>query len=193
MHLKADGLPFATATNTFIEVLHALLNITFEHIILVDLSSASLDDLVADLGEKSLHSLRGVVELTHLPDKSDTVKHFRENLRDVFRLSSFNLSAWLSQSVEELKVIIGLFMTSFDLLLKLLESWKIRTTSDVKDIDNPLKLSLLKLNVKDIKISCSASPVLNLIKRAGALSTLLRILITSHFFDLSGPVDYCGF
>ena len=80
-------------------------------------------------------------------------------------------------------------MTSFNFLLKLLESRKVRASSDVKDIDNPLQLGLLKLDIQDIQVGSSACPVLDLIKRACAFSALLRILVASYFLDLSSPVD----
>lgn len=50
----------------------------------------------------------------------------------------------------------------------------------------------MELDIEDIKVGSSASPVLNLVKRAGALSGILRVLGRCHFFDLSCPIDNCG-
>jgi hypothetical protein len=55
--MNANGFPLLAAVNALIEVRDAFLYITIEHIIFVNLGSASSDDLVRDLGEKSLHSL----------------------------------------------------------------------------------------------------------------------------------------
>ncbi len=80
-------------------------------------------------------------------------------------------------------------MTSFVLLLELFEAGKVRAACDVEDINDPLELSLLKLDVKDVEISSPASPVLDLVKRAGALCALLSILVGYNSLDLSCPVD----
>jgi hypothetical protein len=50
LHLEADNFPFFAASNGFIKVTHAFLDIPVKHIVLVYLCAASLDDLVRDLG-----------------------------------------------------------------------------------------------------------------------------------------------
>jgi hypothetical protein len=141
--VDADVLPLLAAINTLLEVTHTFLNITVEHVILVDSSSASLDDLVTDLGQKPLHSLRGVVVFTQLPDNSDTVESFWKDLWDILWLRLLNLSAWLREGTKELKVVLGFVMTSFDLLLKVKETWEVRTTGILKNLNDFLKLTQL--------------------------------------------------
>mmetsp|Transcript_20727 Transcript_20727/g.31791 ORF Transcript_20727/g.31791 Transcript_20727/m.31791 type:complete len:265 (-) Transcript_20727:1168-1962(-) len=70
LHLEADSLPLTAAVDALLEVSHALLDVALEHVVLVDLGAASLDDLVADLGEQPLHALGGVVVLAQFPDDS---------------------------------------------------------------------------------------------------------------------------
>jgi hypothetical protein len=141
--VDADVLPLLAAINTLLEVTHTFLNITVEHVIFVDSSSASLDDLVTDLGQKPLHSLRGVVVFTQLPDNSDTVESFWKDFWDILWLRLLNLSAWLREGTKELKVVLGFVMTSFDLLLKVKETWEVRTTGILKNLNDFLKLTQL--------------------------------------------------
>ena len=54
-------------------------------------------------------------------------------------------------------------MSFFDFLLKFLEPWKIGAACCLEDVDDPLKLRLLELNVQDVKIGGPSSPVLDLI------------------------------
>jgi len=49
--VNANILPLLAAINALLEVTHAFFNIAIEHIILIDSCSASLNDLVTDLGE----------------------------------------------------------------------------------------------------------------------------------------------
>ena len=53
----AHILPFLAAVDALLEVSHAFLNIATQHVILVDFMPASLDDLVTDLGQETLHPL----------------------------------------------------------------------------------------------------------------------------------------
>jgi hypothetical protein len=177
LHLKADVLPLLAACDALVKVAHALLDITFEHVILVDLGAASLDDLVGDLGEKTLHALLGVVVLGELPDDTDAVEHLREELGDVLGLRILNLAARLSKGVEELQVVVGFLVAFLNLLLKLLEAWEVRATSCLEDCNDAVKLWLLKLNVKDVEVGSATGPVLDLIQRTGGLSTVLRMLV----------------
>jgi|APSaa5957512535_1039671.scaffolds.fasta_scaffold476232_2 hypothetical protein len=62
--MQTDGLPFLAAVNALLKITHAFLDISSQHVILIDLGSASLDDLVANLRKKTLHSLWCVVENT---------------------------------------------------------------------------------------------------------------------------------
>lgn len=55
--MLAHILPFLAAVDALLEVSHAFLNIATQHVILVDFMPASLDDLVTDLGQETLHPL----------------------------------------------------------------------------------------------------------------------------------------
>ena len=68
-------------------------------------------------------------------------------------------------------------MAFFDLLLKLLETWEVRTTSCLEDCNDAVKLGLLKLDVKDVEVGSATSPMLDLIQGTGGLSTVLRMLV----------------
>lgn len=92
--VDANALPLLAAIDTFVKIRNAFLNITVKHIVLVDLGSASLDDLVGNLGQKTLHSFRGIVVLTELPNDSDVVQSFWKNLWNVFWAALLDLSAW---------------------------------------------------------------------------------------------------
>lgn len=70
--LEANLFPFFAAVDAFLEIKHAFLNVTGKHVIFVNLCSASLDDLVANLGKETLHSFWSVVENTELPDYTDS-------------------------------------------------------------------------------------------------------------------------
>ena len=161
--MDADVLPLLAAVNTLLEVTHTFLNITVEHVILVDSSSASLDDLVTDLGEESLHSLRGVVIFTQLPDDSDAVESFWKDLWDILWLRLLDLSAWLREGVQELKVILGFVKTSLDLFLKVNETWEVRATGILENLNDLLKLTELKSLGKNYQVGSSLVPVGNFI------------------------------
>jgi len=49
--LETDGFPLSAAINALLEIRHAFFNISLKHVILIDLGSASLNDLVADLSK----------------------------------------------------------------------------------------------------------------------------------------------
>jgi hypothetical protein len=177
LHLEADVLPFLAASDTLIKVTHALLDITFEHVVLIDLGAASLDDLVRDLSEETLHTLLSVVVFGELPDDTDAVENLREELRDVLRLRVLNFAARLSKGVEELQVVVGFLVAFLNLFLKLLEAWEVRTTSCLEDCNDAVKLGLLKLDIKDVEVGSATSPMLDLIQGTGGLSTVLRVLV----------------
>ena len=50
LDFDADLFPLATAVNALVKVTHAFLDVTAEHVLLVNLLTAPLVDLVADLG-----------------------------------------------------------------------------------------------------------------------------------------------
>lgn len=93
--LEADSLPFLAAVNALFKILHALLDVTIKHIVLVDFNSASLNDLIRDFGQQALHSLRSMVVFTELPNDSDAIQGLWEDLGDVFWFSLLDLSAWV--------------------------------------------------------------------------------------------------
>jgi hypothetical protein len=49
--LEADVFPLSAAVDALLEIRHAFFNISFKHVVLIDLGSASLNDLVADLSK----------------------------------------------------------------------------------------------------------------------------------------------
>jgi hypothetical protein len=55
--VRANGLPLLTAVNRLLEISHALLNLVSEHVLDVDLLSASVNDLVRNLDQKGFHPL----------------------------------------------------------------------------------------------------------------------------------------
>jgi hypothetical protein len=120
--MNANSLPFLAAVNALVEIRNAFLDVTFKHVHLVDLSSASLDDLVGNLGQETLHSLGGVVVFTQFPDDSHVVKRLRQNLGDVLWAALLDLSAWFGEHAQVLKVVLSLVISSLDFLLKLDES-----------------------------------------------------------------------
>jgi hypothetical protein len=162
--LKADSLPLSATVDTLFKISHALFDITLEHIILVDSGSASLDDLVTDLGKKTLHSLRSVVIFTEFPNDSDAVENFRQDLWDVFWLGKLNLSAWVRKGIEELQVVLSFIMTSLDLLLKFEETWEVRAWGMLKNANDFLKRWQLKSLSQDDEIGSSLVPVGDLIQ-----------------------------
>ena len=124
--MNADSFPLFTAVNAFVKIRNTFFNIAIKHIVFVDFSSASLDDLVGDLGQETLHSLRCIVVLAQFPNDSHIVQCFREDLWNIFRAALFNLSARLRQHAKVLQVILSFIVSSLDFLLKLNEAWKIR-------------------------------------------------------------------
>lgn len=121
----ADALPLFAAINAFVKIRNTFLDVTIKHVIFVDLSSASLDDLIGDLCEETLHSLGSIIVFTQLPDNSDVVQSFRKNLWDVFWATLLNFSARLRKHAEVLQVVLSLIISSLDLLFKFDESWEI--------------------------------------------------------------------
>jgi len=91
----ANEFPLSAAINTLLKICHAFLDVANKHVVLVDLGSASLDDLVADLCKKTLHSFWSIIKLTQFPNDSDAVESLWKNLWNIFRLGLLNFSAWL--------------------------------------------------------------------------------------------------
>ena len=82
--VETDLLPLLAAVDALLEISHALLDIAVKHVFLADPCAATLDDLVADFGQETLHALGGVVVFGKLPDDSDTVKGLWKNFWNVF-------------------------------------------------------------------------------------------------------------
>jgi hypothetical protein len=91
--MNANSLPFLAAVNALVESRNAFLDVSFQHVHLVDLSSASLDDLIGNLGEQTLHSLGGVVVFAQLPNDSHVVERLRQNFGDVLWAALLDLPA----------------------------------------------------------------------------------------------------
>ena len=91
--MSADDLPLLTAGNALFQVSHAALNVAAKHILLVNLSFAAGDDLVADAGEQASHSLASVVRLREFENHSNTIEHLRQHFWDVAWSGLFNLGA----------------------------------------------------------------------------------------------------
>ena len=100
-----------------------------------------------------------------------------------------DLSARLLEGRKELKVVSSLIKASLDLLLKLKESWKIRTLSLVKDLDDLVKLGHLKSLSENIQVCSSSAPIGNFIKRTLNSVACGTILIRDKLLDLSSPVN----
>ena len=185
-------LPLFAAIDALFKISHALFDITLEHVVLVDPGSASLDDLVADLREKTLHPLSCVVIFTELPNDSDAVKNLGKDLWDIFWLGKLYLSAWFRKGVEELQVVLRFVMTGLDLLLQFKETWEVGTWSMLKNLNDFLKLWLLESLSQDDKIGSSLIPVGDLIQWTLNLVVSWRILVGHELFDLTGPVNDSG-
>ena len=185
-------LPLFAAIDALFKISHALFDITLEHVVLVDPGSASLDDLVADLRKKTLHPFSSVVIFTELPNDSDAVKNLRKDLWDIFWLGKLYLSAWFRKGVEELQVVLRFVMTGLDLLLQFKETWEVGTWSMLKNLNDFLKLWLLKSLSQDDEIGSSLIPVGDLIQWTLNLVVSWRILVGHELFDLTGPVNDSG-
>jgi hypothetical protein len=72
-----DDFPFLTACDTLVKIGHALLNVSAEHVFNLDLSLASADNLVADLGHETAHSLRITVGAAQFKNHAHTVEDLR--------------------------------------------------------------------------------------------------------------------
>lgn len=79
----AYSSPLFAAIDTLLQISHALINITIKHIFLVNLSPASSNDLIADLGEQTLHSIDCAVMFTQLPNYTNRAKNIRKNFRNI--------------------------------------------------------------------------------------------------------------
>ena len=159
---------------------------------LVDLGSASLDDLVGNLGQETLHSLGGVVVFTQLPDDSHVVKRLRQNLRDVLWAALLDLSAWFGEHAQVLQVVLSLVISSLDFLLKLDEAGKIRARGVLKNLDDLLELVQLKSFGQNDQVGSSLVPVSNLVEWTLDCMVGRGILVGDELLDLSGPIDNIG-
>ena len=77
----------------------------------------------------------------------------------IFWLGKLYLSAWFRKSVQELQVVLRFFMTGLDLLLQFKETWEVGTWSMLKNLDDFLKIWLLKSLSQDDEIGSSLIPV----------------------------------
>jgi hypothetical protein len=101
--------------------------------------------------------------LGKLPNNADTIENFRKEFGDILWLRVLNLTTRFCQSIKELEIVICFLMTFLNLLLKFLETRKIRASSSLEDCNNTVQLRFLKLNIENVEICCAARPVLNLI------------------------------
>jgi diphthamide synthase subunit DPH2 len=72
-----DDFPFLTACDTLVKIGHALLNVSAEHVFNLNLSFASANNLVADLGHETAHSLRITVGAAQFKNHAHTVEDLR--------------------------------------------------------------------------------------------------------------------
>jgi hypothetical protein len=79
-----------------------------------------------------------------------------------------------------------------DFLLKLLETWEIRTGSLLKYLDDLLELWFLKSLSQDNQVGVSLVPISDLIEWALNGGIGWRILVRDELLDLSGPIDNIG-
>lgn len=93
MHLDRNFLVLFATLDTLVEVFNAFFDVSAKHVIYVDLFAAAVDDLVADLGEQTLEAIRSTVILRELPDDSNVVQNFWQDLGDVLGLGIFDCFA----------------------------------------------------------------------------------------------------
>ena len=75
-------------------------------------------NLIADFGQKALHTICCGIVLAQLPDDSDTVEDVGDESWDIGWLSPLDLSARVLQDFEEVSVALGFVETRLDLVLK---------------------------------------------------------------------------
>jgi hypothetical protein len=90
LHLDRNFLVLFAALDTFVEVFNAFFDVGAKHVIDVYLFAAAVDDLVANLGEQTLEAIGSTVVLRELPDDSNVVQNFWQDLGDVLGLGIFN-------------------------------------------------------------------------------------------------------
>jgi hypothetical protein len=139
----SDLFPLFAALDALVKILHALFDITAEHVFLFDLSLASLDDLVADACHEASHAVRVVVVVTELEDHTNTVEHLGKHLGDVSRLGRVNAPAWVLQDREELQTVVGCLEFVCDASSQLKELRVVRALSTLKDLDDLLEVLVL--------------------------------------------------
>jgi hypothetical protein len=64
------------AFNAFVKVLDAFFNISAKHIVYINLFAASMDNLIADFGQKTLETIRSVVVAGKLPNNAHIIQNF---------------------------------------------------------------------------------------------------------------------
>jgi len=82
--------------------------------------------------------------LAQFKDDSHTVQSLRKNLGNIFRLGLLDLPAWLSKSIQELKVVLGLFPANLDLVLEGLKLLQVRAVGCAQDLDDLFEILQLK-------------------------------------------------
>ena len=83
--------PFLAAIDAFIQICHALVNITIKHILFVNCSPTSSNDLIADLGKQTLHTIDSTVMFTEFPNYTNGAKNIRKNFRNITWTRLLNL------------------------------------------------------------------------------------------------------
>ena len=162
--MLTDFLPFLAAFDTLVKIGHALLHVAAEHVFLVDLSLASADDLVGDLGHEAAHTLVGVVVVAELEDHAHAVKHLGQLLWDVSRLTVLNFPAGFLQDHEELQTVISYFEFFRDACCQLLETSMIRTLRLLEHLDYPLQFGLFQPILEHAQVSVACRPMLDLVE-----------------------------
>jgi len=158
-----DLLPLLTAVNRLGQVGNAFFNVTTEHVLLINFSLASLNNLVGDAGEEATHALRCVIRLTELEDHTDSVEDLRKELWDVLGLTGLNLAARSFKNSKEFQTVMGSLKFLVDFILEFHEAAMVGALSLGEHLNNAKEPLFLKGGLQDAEVAVALVPVLDLV------------------------------
>jgi hypothetical protein len=179
-----DVEPFVTEVDRVVELLHAELDVTIEHVFDVDVADATLDDLVTDFLEQIADLFVVLIVQASIPYHSHSHKQIWDNLWDLLWRRLVQSNTRIFQILQKRQVTFSLLSLSLNLLSMLVEILSFLN----RQLSNRLDVLGIKLLVDVTEVLLPLTPILDDVKRSCILLVLVHLLSVGDVLNLVGPV-----
>lgn len=163
----------------------------------INVSSASVDNGIADLSNEYYKSGWSIVVLRVSPDQEDGVHSWLKHINEVWELLSFigKLVEDIHESFQVSVVLVGLSSGNLNFFLELAEWTSVSRLVLFKELEDFLDSLRAQLLVDSVKIGALISPEVDFSDWIRVLAVLQGHLWVSleNRFDLLGPVNDSSF